>query len=91
MNLARREAGQPLQFPERRIAPRIDPAGWANEKIEDAANDLIFAVNEARLSGDVETVLQIQRMAEQRLVHLKTVEDMAIKYADEILRERGVK
>lgn len=74
-----------------RMAPRIDPAGWAKETIEGAANDLIFAANEAKLAGDLDALLQIQQIAESLLVHVATVETLAVKYADDVLRERGAK
>lgn len=79
------------EFQPRAQAQRIDPSGWAEDKITDAANDLIFSANEARLAGDVDTLLKIQHMAERLGLHLKTVETLAIDLADRVLKERGVK
>lgn len=84
---ARREF-QPLRFPERRITPMIDPAGWSEQAIEGDTNDLIFAANEALRAGDVEALLKIQQIAERRIVHLLTLNDLALDFADRVLKAR---
>ena len=77
-DLSRREAGQPLKFPERKItAVPHDPLAYAVRNIDSARADLEFALAEAWNSRDVEGMKQLVQHIEACADGLLVVETMA--------------
>lgn len=87
-NLARREAGQPLRFPDRKIvAIPHDPIAHATGAIKSAAEDFMFAIAEAFNSRDVDGLTDLRAHIANCTEAMRVVEMMAADFTQRISKE----
>lgn len=77
-NCARAEAGQPLRFPESKITPiPHDPLAHADGAIQQATEELQFAVIEAFAANDATGMAQLVAHIQKRADALLVLETMS--------------